>query len=1247
MKLSVSTIPDRSLGSLTNVSYDIENRLFLTPDNLLRDTGDPRNIDPGVTGHEDGFHVYLGFSWQDMVRQTLSALPLSRSTFFAAIFDSSGHAPPVGIPPLAKAIGIPLAPILKDVAVTGGGYKLGAHLVSYTGVDAAGKHTLLAPTTDVHVDVNGEYVSVPFPQNISAAYSGVGVWFNDPGSATLYLQRVVDLSRGRPATYELTGPMRYDKLPPSANETYLGKSRSPEVDKDSAPYTLRAGNYSLYKTDVTRAGENLPSSAVTYSRSSNAASSALYVYPKDRPPSAVGWFCYALQKDGRAYVVHPVNSSPEKPLSYNQMAQVYSYDPTTWPKDASGNPVGWTVTPRALPLVDASGLPNPNDPVDPPTTYGGSGLHVEATVKTLRAAFTFTQGGVEGPRSLAGAISIAANRAARVIAPKRVNRLRNSQQAEFDPTGVPSDLVVVTANGTVTHEPGRTTLTTAIGTSTGTTPSLATSPVTLDRTLDYRPAGLIEVSDWLAGRVEAVLQEYSGAEVTGTLLRETILSFETGNLDISGDGAEEYWRTILASENFWHASTVSWRILHRFAGADKRLSMRIANLAAFPHEHRPIKFERTAARLLDKLDVPFEWPYPEGISWHVAYTQRKVKAQQLRPQPLPDSPILPGVTVETWGFEAGEDRSAMTLTVDGGATAAVEAGSAIEGSAGWHIASADTASLSRAFYARTVPPPTGYASRHSLGDRVRYRVRALPPSGTSIEILRLTNAAGTATLGSVHLEAGGTVRVRGFNASGASVLNRRIATGVAVGDVIAPELVAQGGGTDEGTLRCWFSRNGAADRLLAEVEKVAWDTLRPERYAFGVISESSAAATWDLDVDVVRVTEHGSTWVYEKDVLGNSIPIGHLFVPAWHDTHNDMLPKGIRLAVKPGQTYALSVYMRHVGLKSRAWPFWATAHLVDGGIVEMGSPVGANGITGTGGWKEHQMTFTVPKKGNLDAQGNPYTSDCYEIRIAGRDIGRGSYFYQDPCMSEGTSPRRTLKTATSGSFRTTFRTSTPRAQGARIPRTWLRAGMEVASQPAGTSTTLRFRAASEDRDGNPTGYTDYTTDVQTLPHLEFLEVEGFLYGDGFTTPVIASRSPYLEQELTYATLLREDGTEFDGGAIITDLQTPSSLTPVDVRQKLNRRVERHVLAAPVGSLGTFKLQVFTEAAKVEIEETCMTHLLRVEGRGRSILIKPREQILLRQQPATQTLSTVDGKRYYHVYATADVAASEVVEESRL
>lgn len=1326
----VQTLPERWRGTLINVSYDLKNRIFLTPDNLLALDGDPTRIDVGLPGFTDGINVYGGTSPQEHFRQTETPLGFHRTSFYVAEFDEEGHPAPDEVGEADEIT--PGKPVVKVFTAASGGYQPGVTRIAYAGVDRGGNWTALSPFEEITIlpDERGYNIRAPFP-NIPGDWAGIAVFLTDPDSGSTYWhQRTWDLRIARPENIVLEGPLRRDQRHPGSNGTFQGVTATPSASISGSSYALPAGDYKFWTVDVTVSGLALPSNPIIKPISDRRGREAISVSHGARAESGIGWMCFARQKDGRTYVVYPAGSNPEQPLPYGAPAKIYSYDPQTWPQNAQGNPVGWAVAQRDLPNIDNSGLDNPLDQLDAPVTYGGTGLHNESTAKRFWFSLTATIGGIEGPRGPAQPISVAAGQGVRVIIPKSVQKLRNAKLSETGSDGFPLDITLINpaTGGTIITEPGQARVTTNT-TAAGVTPAVATSYVPIDKTEDYRITGQLEISGYTNGNgLEAVLEEYSG-EGTG-LVRTTPLRLDSGLFSMSGVGVEEYDEKITADENFWHASTNFARVLHRTpTGANVRnLQWLVRELDFLEQEHKPEKAKKGDRNKNepDRNDTSPEEPTPEGPDYSPRKPRRKKDPQEGRAKAEPDRPKLPGQILRTYGFEAGENISPLSLTRTPQDAFRISSYSdpgvslRIGGTQVWHVEDTGTVANgghninAQIYHAETFP-----SRRSHLGVRPRVRFRTLLPLNTSVEIFQALDFSGTSKLCTVVYEnLAGIHRLvlRVYRAADQTtpVYTRVITTGIVANDLFEFEPVIQGSDTKDGHIRIFLSKNGGAYQVVGDYDEVDWEDLSYQQYRFGICQKSVSTATLALDFDDVQTTEQGKTHFRDRDALGQVIYQGHWSFPKGHRFMQGVLPRTLRIAVKPDTIYAAGLFMRYTGVKGTQRPFYITLHRLDGSTIEVGSILGEDGAHGTQDWRDYVTTFVTP-------------DDCYEIRIAGHDIGPGKYVFQEFCLSEielgdlpftvstatnllaapdhakaagslvlvrstgtlpaplsknayywavsvtedslalatapggspidittpgsGTHylirgvPKRTGRRAAEGSIRQTLDTRTPKRsdRGPHMRRTWRNGGYVIEELPPETTFSEVFSSSP-----NNIAYRGPYSDLEDVPKDTYLEFFGQLTGNGFDTPVIANRSPFLDYELSDATLLREDGTEFPGGTILLGLQTPAYIPPVEVRERLDGRMVRHILAADVGEVSGFSMQIFTEEAFEEISNQWMKSLFRVEGRGRSVLIKPLEQIALKQNPVTQQrVDLSDGSRYYYVYGIGEASRCEVIEEERL
>jgi hypothetical protein len=176
-----------------------------------------------------------------------------------------------------------------------------------------------------------------------------------------------------------------------------------------------------------------------------------------------------------------------------------------------------------------------------------------------------------------------------------------------------------------------------------------------------------------------------------------------------------------------------------------------------------------------------------------------------------------------------------------------------------------------------------------------------------------------------------------------------------------------------------------------------------------------------------------------------------------------------------------------------------------------------------------------------------------------------------------------------------------------IDNRWLGAGC-VLEQPEGTSYEIEWGSS----DYNPDGLGALTIEPEvwhptseTVPERRFLHIRVTMYSDETNrlTPVMRSGYPYLDYGSFWngfehmPKLLRADGTEFPGGAFLTDLMFPEPWAEYDSRAPQGRMIH-HKRQDPIDIYDGFGVRVTSEAAMREIRETCMEEDFMIEGYGR-------------------------------------------------
>lgn len=467
---------------------------------------------------------------------------------------------------------------------------------------------------------------------------------------------------------------------------------------------------------------------------------------------------------------------------------------------------------------------------------------------------------------------------------------------------------------------------------------------------------------------------------------------------------------------------------------------------------------------------------------------------------------------------------------------------------------------------------------------------------------------------------------------------RRIMTGIGPTTIWRTDVTVSGAGTEEAIVSVW----GALGTTNPMQLLVRWENVDLTGYPAGVREpgvwrDSDPSATWDVHVDRIRATERGETFFRDHDYRGGLINQLH-----YHGVPNQpripgMPLSGYRQAVLPGQLYAFGGFYRWSGVPENrpAMPTFITAYTTRGRKRRLLDITGAGGLSGESSWQEMALD-------GADAVRIP--EDCYEIGIESERVGQGTIVMQELACSPGSVVKRTPLRTTVGSYRPTFRTR-PRRKPSFVYYGERRRMLEadVVSE-AGSAHQITYRSGPS-MDG-PWG--PWYTDPLAVPHDTFLQVDISGTGNGVSTFSVRPGSPRLVYESAMGeepvpTLLREDGSEFLGGAVLIDPDEWSAPPDVGVNRLPGGRLRRAKLYDGAEQLPENSLLVFTEEDKREIEETCLTEIFRADMWGDSLYLAFSGGVRFKRQGAKHP----DRDGHYRSLYVAELPYAEVVRRQEL
>lgn len=459
----------------------------------------------------------------------------------------------------------------------------------------------------------------------------------------------------------------------------------------------------------------------------------------------------------------------------------------------------------------------------------------------------------------------------------------------------------------------------------------------------------------------------------------------------------------------------------------------------------------------------------------------------------------------------------------------------------------------------------------------------------------------------------------GYGAEVADIRRRTIATGIDPTDILDIDQAISGAGTEHAIVTTWLALNGGAKKHVARFEDLDLSeggTALQGSYTgyLGVTAESSALMTWTIHMDNPKITDRGSQYHHDHDYLGATInQVAGYFVPGQPFRDDLMLQpergeieqgaEGKRIATMAGQPYMLSAWVRHRDVKGTQKPLFLTAVDINGEKKELGCLTG--GITGDSDWTEYNFPYT-PEIG------------FYELQIASKNIGGGSIVIQEIVDSPGVVPKRTALYAASGSSITTIRRgSIPVPNNILMERERRLLETEAnTSEAEGTAIDVLYRSTIDPLNSL---WSPWVADPALVPDNEYVEISTALSGTGLNTPILLSGSPALHYamtlgDFTIATLTRENGSEFEGGAVFGTLEESANIENVGIREMPDGRVDYKHLFPAREQTPPSVVWVFTNQARRYIEENWHKELLRIEAWGSANYVKLRAQPIFERGP---------------------------------
>ena len=849
---------------------------------------------------------------------------------------------------------------------------------------------------------------------------------------------------------------------------------------------------------------------------------ALFWRPKNAPPGAREWIPYFLGSDGQWYTLPNKDGGEGWPL--NTPASIVSNDPQaphSWdygrlPQSAqdspnSGNP-------------DASGIDAPTSALDPPDVTGpvscppgNYGFRTtfsvddeesapsDGTVVTLRDAGLAAGGAATGTT----------DQIAYVLRPS-VQKIANARYVSKDASGE------LDLDWTTPSLPG-VTVTTGDGvlvvddTSNATTADAVklSDPFPINPLRYYTLRMKLNMTRYGGGTFDVVVQflNSSNAIIGNSPVIERISSLDSFAME----------RTLGPSSTPAQvnvpATATQMQIIFRGVGTTTPRNFRVGvshiGMVYGRAHHRkrwPLNLG-LGARGSEKRRTPTEdetLPYPNGAYCHVVEN------------PDDGARFINPTDLLFEGFESGANPPAGWTRVLSGSTtlsANVSGGVAISGDYGARVGdNAGGTGLSQAYWRNA-----SFLGRTSLGASVYTHEVTLPSANASV--VRITRDGTDANnLAEVRVTSGGLINL--LTRNGTSDVVTTAYVGVLSGYSIRYELVCLGAGTANGRaiLNLWINGRRMPSTT---VQSLNWTGLQVGNLLVGGIDVAAGCVLLRY-LDRIRVTADG---------VNDTDPIPGNYAEYWAGEGQpylqDAFVKSGAVPVDPDTDYTFSAYLGVQGVQRAASLFRTVFRDTKGQVVKNNGYLTTN-MKGHIPWDRYSLTLHSPP-------------NAAYFEIAGSLVGDGLIRAMGIQLEGGNTLTQFTNTNAAAGYATVrMDTKTPGTEDFSDALSWIDewiASRIIANQEEDangnplTATTLQLRASDTYPVPSSTPWQPDLASLLSAGAGRYVELRANLSTTNLTlSPEL--RGMFLELEREESILLKQDGSEFYGGAQALNFPVP-------------------------------------------------------------------------------------------------------------
>lgn len=446
------------------------------------------------------------------------------------------------------------------------------------------------------------------------------------------------------------------------------------------------------------------------------------------------------------------------------------------------------------------------------------------------------------------------------------------------------------------------------------------------------------------------------------------------------------------------------------------------------------------------------------------------------------------------------------------------------------------------------------------------------------------------------------------------------------GDLGRMEIHANGLNSSSASIEIYVTVGDGERRKVFDLDGINMTGIYMRSVRVGCEDLGNTNTLWDIYWDDIIVTDQA---------LENVIyaPGNHIEYYGPHGTPKTSAygPYGVRVPVKGGETYTTSVNVASDDAATNSNIMRWRARSANHRILETYDFV-ATGITGDTDWTRYTQTITVPV-------------EAAYIEWFENSLGSGTFWIHGIQVEKGTEATEyTDKNELSGQLSVFFQTS-PQGIVAGDPMTALaevsdiRGITSIITEDDETSYLVDFRS------GNTLGTLgSYTTDVGNLnKDHKFIEVRVQLTSTSDTNSPELTR---IEIDLArpHSHLLRDDGTEYAGGALVNEVQAESPVHNVERVQFASGAVGDHTWGTVVLRRITFTVVCFRPQTAAEIVEAYGNEFVRLQSPYGRLTLRIDEVPQFDTNPQTRLYLDPQRQEYFQVYTstfTGIVEAEEV------